>query len=213
MEGAVRNRIHCGRARSAHAVCGEIDMENCGQLRDALDTNDSPTTIIDLSGVTFMNSSGLAVLIRADENLATQAGNSRYKRRPRRSGWCAADPGSTTGSTNERNAVPSNALLARSSTMGSSSSSRRYTFRPISSRDGQSNRMLRSTAAAARSSMSIPIERVRAHVRFSASHGVQPSCTVQPGRLMTTGGHPSKREVRRLADISNRRAQRHTPER
>ncbi|PPK64984.1 STAS domain-containing protein [Actinokineospora auranticolor] len=49
---------------------GEIDLATAGELRDALDAvfatdHSSATVVVDLTGVTFMDSAGLSVLLRA----------------------------------------------------------------------------------------------------------------------------------------------------
>lgn len=51
------------------AVAGEIDIESAPQLRVALESAVAPgiTVIADLGGVTFMDSSGLSVLIAAHQ--------------------------------------------------------------------------------------------------------------------------------------------------
>ncbi len=64
-------------------VCGEIDMGTCGQLRDALDANNAATTIVDLSGVTFMDSSGLAVLVRAHQHITENGGQLSLQHTPK----------------------------------------------------------------------------------------------------------------------------------
>lgn len=46
-------------------VCGEVDMGNAGQLVDAIELAGS--AVIDLSGVTFIDSAGLHGLLRAQE--------------------------------------------------------------------------------------------------------------------------------------------------
>lgn len=67
--GDPRLRIEC--TGDTAAVSGEIDAATCGALTAALEA-DGPGTIscIDLSGVTFMDSSGLRVLIAHQETLA-----------------------------------------------------------------------------------------------------------------------------------------------
>ncbi|MFI8303872.1 STAS domain-containing protein [Streptomyces sp. NPDC085927] len=55
---------------------GEIDHHTCGQLRQALDTlpADRPRVVIDLSGVPFMDSSGINILIAAYKNVTAADG-------------------------------------------------------------------------------------------------------------------------------------------
>ena len=55
------------REREAHVVClaGEIDISNVGGLADALCSMPGSVIIADLSGVTFMDSSGISQLIVA----------------------------------------------------------------------------------------------------------------------------------------------------
>lgn len=50
-------------------VFGELDMATCEELRCAIEAQYDAAIVVDLSGVTFMDSSGLAVLIRAQQHL------------------------------------------------------------------------------------------------------------------------------------------------
>ena len=61
-------------------VRGEIDMDNAGELVDAI-SGVAGTAVIDLSGVTFMDSTGLKGLWRAEE-VARQRGDELILRRP-----------------------------------------------------------------------------------------------------------------------------------
>ncbi len=64
-------------------VRGEIDMSTAGRLRDAIEPHMGPeqTIILDLSGVEFMDSSCLAVLVQARGRL-TENGGSLVLRNP-----------------------------------------------------------------------------------------------------------------------------------
>lgn len=70
---------------TAVAVDGEIDMATAGLFRDAIDEagRRDGRVMIDLAGTTFIDSSGLAVLIGAYE---------RFGRRPDAVVLCAAGP-------------------------------------------------------------------------------------------------------------------------
>lgn len=59
------------------AVGGEVDLDGSAQLRDALLSclETAPDTVIDLSEVTFMDSSGINALITAHQ--AAQTGGTR----------------------------------------------------------------------------------------------------------------------------------------
>lgn len=63
-------------------VCGEIDMDNAGQLVDAIKAV-AGTAVVDLSGVTFIDSTGLYGLLRAQE-AARQRGDDLILRHPSR---------------------------------------------------------------------------------------------------------------------------------
>ncbi|SEE40191.1 STAS domain-containing protein [Streptomyces sp. Ag109_O5-10] len=61
--------IACRRTGGVRVItaCGEIDLDSAPQLLDALtaDGAAAPVTVVDLSGVTFMDSSGINALIAA----------------------------------------------------------------------------------------------------------------------------------------------------
>jgi anti-sigma B factor antagonist len=63
------------------AVSGEIDLGTAGQLRDylaeCLSTEGLRDIVLDLSGVTFMDSTGLQVLISTQRRLEAQGGRLR----------------------------------------------------------------------------------------------------------------------------------------
>jgi anti-anti-sigma factor len=61
-------------------VRGEIDIDNAGQLVDAIKTV-AGTAVVDLSGVTFIASTGLHGLLRAQE-AARQRGDDLILRHP-----------------------------------------------------------------------------------------------------------------------------------
>ena len=65
-----------GNATVIH-VRGEIDIATCEQLRDAIEPHLGPaqTIVWDLSGVTFMDSSCLKVLVQARGRLTPDAGS------------------------------------------------------------------------------------------------------------------------------------------
>ncbi len=58
-------------------VRGEIDIATCERLRDAIEPHLGPqqTIILDLSGVGFMDSSSLPVLLHARSTLTTDGGS------------------------------------------------------------------------------------------------------------------------------------------
>ena len=58
-------------------VHGEIDLETCERLRDAIEPHMGPeeTIILDLSGVRFMDSSCLNVLVQARGRLTADGGS------------------------------------------------------------------------------------------------------------------------------------------
>ena len=58
-------------------VSGEVDMATCGELRDAIEPLLGPrqTIVLDLSKVTFMDSSCLSVLVQARGHLTADGGS------------------------------------------------------------------------------------------------------------------------------------------
>lgn len=54
-------------------VAGEIDLETADQLAEAIDACHG-LVVVDLGGVTFMDSSGLGTLIRARNRLVDEGG-------------------------------------------------------------------------------------------------------------------------------------------
>ena len=58
-------------------VSGEVDMATCGELRDAIEPFLGPgqTIVLDLSNVTFMDSSCLGVLVQARGQLTADGGS------------------------------------------------------------------------------------------------------------------------------------------
>jgi anti-sigma B factor antagonist len=58
-------------------VSGEIDIATCERLRDAIEPHLGPqqTIILDLSGVEFMDSACLGVLVQARGTLTTDGGS------------------------------------------------------------------------------------------------------------------------------------------
>ena len=65
------------------SVAGEIDVATCERLRDAIEPHLGPqqTIILDLSGVEFMDSASLKVLVHARGTL-TADGGSLFLRNP-----------------------------------------------------------------------------------------------------------------------------------
>jgi anti-sigma B factor antagonist len=62
------------------AVSGEIDMDSAPQLREKVleqISDGTPRLIIDMSGVTFMDSSGLSVLVAALKRVSDNEGELR----------------------------------------------------------------------------------------------------------------------------------------
>jgi anti-anti-sigma factor len=58
-------------------VHGEIDMATCGRLRDVIEPHLGPqqTIVLDLSGVRFMDSSCISVLLQARGTLTADGGS------------------------------------------------------------------------------------------------------------------------------------------
>ena len=64
------------------AVSGEIDVHTTPQLRDVMlgeITNDSPTVLVDLADVTFIDSTGLSVMITALKRARSLGGDVRLR--------------------------------------------------------------------------------------------------------------------------------------
>jgi anti-sigma B factor antagonist len=73
--GAVASRTN---GTAVVAVTGEVDLYTAPRLWDALDSAIAATPrqlIVDLSGVTFLDSSGLNVLVRAHKKLRPISGS------------------------------------------------------------------------------------------------------------------------------------------
>ena len=62
-------------------VNGEIDIAACERLRDAIEPNMGPhqTIILDLSGVEFMDSSSLPILVQARGALTVDGGSLKLR--------------------------------------------------------------------------------------------------------------------------------------
>lgn len=62
-------------------VRGEIDLDACRHLRDILEPNMGPqqTIVLDLSGVEFMDSSSLRVLVQARGELTADGGSLKLR--------------------------------------------------------------------------------------------------------------------------------------
>jgi anti-sigma B factor antagonist len=57
------------------SVFGEVDLSNCSELRETLDGLGTPaTSVVDMSGVDFMDSTGLGVLARYRKNVREVGG-------------------------------------------------------------------------------------------------------------------------------------------
>ncbi len=58
-------------------ITGEIDLATCGRLRDAIEPHLGPgqRVVLDLSGVSFMDSSCLHVLVQARTTLTADGGS------------------------------------------------------------------------------------------------------------------------------------------
>jgi len=70
-------------ARAIVTVRGEVDIATCPELDAAVAGADAQEVVLDLSAVTFMASSGLASLLRADR-VATERGGRLVLRAPSR---------------------------------------------------------------------------------------------------------------------------------
>lgn len=67
----------CGRPYTLATLAGEIDVTNSADLRDMLEaavSEGTRTLVIDLSGVSFMDSSGLHALLQVTRMLQRQEG-------------------------------------------------------------------------------------------------------------------------------------------
>lgn len=62
-------------------VSGHIDIATCQRLRDAIEPNMGPqqTIILDLSGVEFMDSSSLRILVQARGALTLDGGSLKLR--------------------------------------------------------------------------------------------------------------------------------------
>ena len=70
-------------ARAVVVVHGEVDVATCPELDAAVAGLETPEIVLDLSAVTFMASSGLASLLRADRR-ARELGGRLLLRAPSR---------------------------------------------------------------------------------------------------------------------------------
>ena len=69
--------------RAVVVVRGEVDVATCPALDDAVAAIETPDIVLDLTDVTFMASSGLASLLRADRR-ANELGGRLKLRTPSR---------------------------------------------------------------------------------------------------------------------------------
>jgi anti-anti-sigma factor len=70
--------VQCDGGLVRVVAAGEIDMSTAGQMRDSLDAawNGHPSAVVvDLAAVTFMDSSGIAVLVHAHQRAAEEGGS------------------------------------------------------------------------------------------------------------------------------------------
>jgi anti-anti-sigma factor len=70
--------------RSLLTITGEVDAHTCGRLKAALDellgsAGDAPDLVVDMTGVTFLDSSGLRVLIGAYKEAEERGGRLRLR--------------------------------------------------------------------------------------------------------------------------------------
>ena len=71
-----------GEGTSRLEVVGEIDAHTSGQFEEALSAmigSGAVNVVIDMAGVTFIDSSGLRVLIQAHKNVAERGGKVRLE--------------------------------------------------------------------------------------------------------------------------------------
>jgi len=73
MDGDLQIELVRTEGRPGLAVCGEIDMATAPQLQDALHRLAAATDVpvLDFTGVTFLDSSGIKVLVRASQRADT----------------------------------------------------------------------------------------------------------------------------------------------
>lgn len=69
------DRLHVEMSGNTVVVSGELDAHSAGQLSAALEPRLADTVLLDLRGVTFVDSRGLSVLLSAHEG-ATASGGS-----------------------------------------------------------------------------------------------------------------------------------------
>ena len=85
--GAMAVDCRIERERMYFRLTGEIDHHRAGELMRQLDDQldlESPRVVeLDLSGVTFMDSSGIALLLRLHRALALTGGNRQVVQVPR----------------------------------------------------------------------------------------------------------------------------------
>jgi anti-sigma B factor antagonist len=77
LTATVTARESAGEPHTVLALSGEVDVTNSNQLRDLLDAEVAKLPrhlIIDLSGLRFMDSSGLHAILRANRALGHQGG-------------------------------------------------------------------------------------------------------------------------------------------
>ena len=69
-EHDVPSRLSIDCAGTTLVVAGELDAHSAPALRERISAADDAETVLDMSGVTFMDSSGLRVLIDAHQTVA-----------------------------------------------------------------------------------------------------------------------------------------------
>jgi anti-sigma B factor antagonist len=80
MSDVFRTEIDLTLGRVVIRVLGDIDVANCSQLCEVLELNQARTTVVDLSGTAFMDSSGLAALILARKAIDDMGGSFTIRR-------------------------------------------------------------------------------------------------------------------------------------
>ncbi|MGH3876706.1 MAG: STAS domain-containing protein [Actinophytocola sp.] len=75
-EGLVVHRRRAGPGIAVVTAVGEVDLLTASRLRQALARTRERTTVVDLTGVTFLAAAGLSVLV--DANDAARADGRRF---------------------------------------------------------------------------------------------------------------------------------------
>lgn len=72
MESALEIHIQDGDGQQQVRIRGDVDLATAHQLRDALVQLATSSVALDLSGVTFLDSSGIGVLLTARERIVAE---------------------------------------------------------------------------------------------------------------------------------------------